>query len=88
MKYWDLLLEEIAIVINILAVTEGKGRGWSGGSRSYGGGGSGFGGGYGGYGGGSRYGQFQCIFKYAYCSIPFQTQYEYFRIYIVKNKSF
>ena len=54
MKYWDLILEEIAIVINILAVTEGKGRGWSGGSRSYRGGGSSFGGGYGGYGGGSR----------------------------------
>ena len=64
MKYCELILEEIAIVINILAVTESKGRGWSGGSRSYGGGGSSFGGGYGGYGGGSRYGRFYCMFKY------------------------
>ena len=67
MKYWDLILEEIAIVINILAVTEGKGRGWSGGSRSFRGGGSSFGGGY---GGGSRYGNFN-VFLNIYIEVFF-----------------
>ena len=85
MKYCELILEEIAIVINILAVTESKGRGWSGGSRSYGGGGSTFGGGYGGYGGYSRYGRSYCMFKYLHYIIFVLTQDEYYQ---TKNQNF